>query len=275
MEHASEDAPLATDSRAGSEEVLVETTQTRGASNSRALKIAGLTTLACLLLASQVFTAYMVFDQHQQIKVLQKSSNKMERQVVRASKAGIPMKMAMPMSSLPLLDYFEDPNSPQKAPKTAPPKKQQEVAAPSVEKQLQELLKDFELPHFNNSFLANLQSLKLQANETEWTNFETWLRHWLIFQMAQKDSQQAGTKCQVEAHRSMFGAYKPQCDEQGNYKPVQCWHATHYCWCVDENGTPIEGTSMRGIPDCGQGPSSRRTLFQPVMMPDLAERVNN
>lgn len=63
----------------------------------------------------------------------------------------------------------------------------------------------------------------------------------------------AGTKCQVEAHRSMFGAYKPQCDEQGNYKPVQCWHATHYCWCVDENGTPIEGTSMRGIPDCGQG----------------------
>lgn len=54
-------------------------------SNSRALKIAGLTTLACLLLASQVFTAYMVFDQKQQIHNLQKNSERMGKQLTRSS----------------------------------------------------------------------------------------------------------------------------------------------------------------------------------------------
>lgn len=54
-------------------------------SNSRALKIAGLTTLACLLLASQVFTAYMVFSQKEQIHSLQKSSEKMDKQLTRSA----------------------------------------------------------------------------------------------------------------------------------------------------------------------------------------------
>lgn len=52
-------------------------------SNSRAFKIAGLTTLACLLLASQVFTAYTLFGQKQQIHTLQKNSDRMSRQLTR------------------------------------------------------------------------------------------------------------------------------------------------------------------------------------------------
>lgn len=52
-------------------------------SNSRAITIAGLTTLACLLLASQVFTAYMVLDHKQQIHSLQKNSERMSKQMIR------------------------------------------------------------------------------------------------------------------------------------------------------------------------------------------------
>ena len=38
---------------------------------------------------------------------------------------------------------------------------------------------------------------------------------------------------------------------------MQCWHATGYCWCVDETGTAIEGTTMRGRPDCNKGRGQR------------------
>lgn len=34
----------------------------------------------------------------------------------------------------------------------------------------------------------------------------------------------------------------PQCDEQGNYRPLQCHGSTGYCWCVDGAGQEIAGT---------------------------------
>lgn len=61
--------------------------------------------------------------------------------------------------------------------------------------------------------------------------------------------------------RSRIGSYKPQCDEQGRYLPMQCWHATGYCWCVDESGTTVEGTTMRGRPDCQRGRGHRLKVF--------------
>lgn len=73
---------------------------------------------------------------------------------------------------------------------------------------------DVSLPKFNETFLANLQTLRQQINESEWQvkrpnptcvdknwagvknitisnifslqTFESWMRNWLIFQMAQK-----------------------------------------------------------------------------------------
>ncbi|XP_047441670.1 CD74 molecule, major histocompatibility complex, class II invariant chain a [Mugil cephalus] len=270
MEHPAEEVPRARGSLTGSEQALLGPT-IRGGSNSRALKIAGLTTLACLLLASQVFTAYMVFNQKQQIHTLQKNSERMSKQVTRSSQgAGAPMRMAMPMKTLPLLMDF-NPDEDSKKPT-------EETAVVSVEKQLMELMQDSSMPHFNETFLDNLQSLKQQINESDWKKFESWMRYWLIFQLAQQKppappTQSAPlikTKCQMEAAPggSKIGSYKPQCDEQGRYKPMQCWHATGFCWCVDESGNPIEGTSIRGRPDCHRGAPAygRRMMVPPMLM---------
>ncbi|MEY6412367.1 hypothetical protein WJF12_23365, partial [Salmonella enterica subsp. enterica serovar Corvallis] len=154
-----EDAPLARGSTSGSHEVLINNAGPTGGSNSRALKIAGVTTLACLLVASQVFTAYMVFDQKQQIHTLQKSSERIGRQMTRTSQGVAPARMAIPMNSLPLqMDFTEDDSKSSKTPLI----KLQDTAIVSLEKQVMDLVKDVSLPQFNETFLANLKSLKQQ-----------------------------------------------------------------------------------------------------------------
>uniref|UniRef100_A0A8C6UEQ4 CD74 molecule, major histocompatibility complex, class II invariant chain a n=1 Tax=Neogobius melanostomus TaxID=47308 RepID=A0A8C6UEQ4_9GOBI len=279
MEHVSEDAPLARDSRTGSEQVLVEPAGPTGSSNRQALKIAGITTLVCLLLSAQAFTAYMVFNQRQQIQGLEGTNKELQKQMVQRPSVN-PQRMVMPEGSLPLLDFSDDEKSPNPTTTKPAPKVQLNKARPSVEEQLQEFMKDFELPHFNQSFLANLETLQQQLNETSWTSFESWLRYWLLFQMAQKTptshtASLTWKKCLREAssgpRRGMLGSYRPQCDEQGNYRPMQCWHSTRQCWCVDENGTPIEGSKTQGHLDCDKVLRSSRTSAH-VMRPGLFEK---
>ena len=61
-----------------------------------------------------------------------------------------------------------------------------------------------------------------------------------------------------------IGEYIPQCEEDGSYSSIQCWWSTGYCWCVDENGAEIPGTSLgpsEGIPNCNQQEDSLNVLF--------------
>uniref|UniRef100_A0A8C1Y9A9 Thyroglobulin type-1 domain-containing protein n=1 Tax=Cyprinus carpio TaxID=7962 RepID=A0A8C1Y9A9_CYPCA len=45
-------------------------------------------------------------------------------------------------------------------------------------------------------------------------------------------------------------AFIPQCDEKGQYKPLQCLGTTRRCWCVDSTGQERVGT--RTMPGTAQ-----------------------
>lgn len=62
----------------------------------------------------------------------------------------------------------------------------------------------------------------------------------------------------------------PQCDDQGNFVPLQCHGSTGFCWCVDRNGHEVPGTQTppgSTPPHCGPTPGEllpqRNTLCPP------------
>ncbi|XP_072518210.1 CD74 molecule, major histocompatibility complex, class II invariant chain b [Salminus brasiliensis] len=97
--------------------------QPRGGSNKQALKVAGLTVLAAVLIAGQAFTAYMVYSQKERLTTLEHHSSRLEELSRRATVMRAPMKMALPMNSLPLL-MDDAAAGEKKAPSTPPPKKE-------------------------------------------------------------------------------------------------------------------------------------------------------
>ena len=77
----------------------------------------------------------------------------------------------------------------------------------------------------------------------------------LLFQINFAFAQESLTPCeQVQANEAgLIGEFVPQCEEDGSYASTQCWGSTGECWCVDEYGIEIPGTTSspgQGMPDC-------------------------
>ncbi|KAM9832838.1 H-2 class II histocompatibility antigen gamma chain-like isoform X2 [Syngnathus typhle] len=250
MEKTGENTPM---QRTDSAEPLVGGARYRGRPTGYALKVASLTILACLLVASQVFVAIMVFSQKQQIHTLQKDFDGLSRQLHAAQVA--PFKLRQPMNHFPQMQAFADLDS---VATKAPVKEEKKMESIGVDEMLGLMEENFEMPKFNDTVLGNLKSLKKQLNQSNWKSFESWLRNWIIFHMSQQKpptptGSSTKTKCQIRAEvkSSQLDPFRPVCDLKGRYEAIQCWHVIGVCWCVDvDSGAAIEGTFTKGRPKC-------------------------
>uniref|UniRef100_A0A2K5QL35 Ia antigen-associated invariant chain n=1 Tax=Cebus imitator TaxID=2715852 RepID=A0A2K5QL35_CEBIM len=118
-------------------------------------------------------------------------------------------------------------------------------------------------PPLKGSLSENLKHLKNTMETMDWKIFESWLHHWLLFEMSKHSLEQkptevppkALTKCQEEVSRIPDvhpGSFRPKCDENGNYLPLQCYGSIGYCWCVFPNGTEVPNTRSRGHHNCSE-----------------------
>uniref|UniRef100_A0A8D0DUH8 CD74 molecule n=1 Tax=Salvator merianae TaxID=96440 RepID=A0A8D0DUH8_SALMN len=223
--------------------------QPEGRSCGRGTVYTAFSILVALLLAGQAVTGYFIYQHQTQISKITKSTQELKLKSLTESLPHNPkpvgqLRMAnmMPMVMMDPSDSSEN----------------EMKLTNSTEDQVKRvLMKENPLrkfPELKNSFMENVRSLKTRMDYNDWKEFEVWMHKWLLFRLAQNEApdQKVKTKCQEEeCNKGVHpGKFCPQCDEKGDYLPIQCFHSTGFCWCVYKNGTMIEGTEVRGRPDC-------------------------
>uniref|UniRef100_A0A8D2PI85 CD74 molecule n=1 Tax=Zosterops lateralis melanops TaxID=1220523 RepID=A0A8D2PI85_ZOSLA len=220
-----------------------------------------LSILVALLIAGQAVTVYFVYQQSGQISKLTKTSQNLQLEALtrklpanakpvskmRMAKANPPMMMSV-LHPAPFEDFSVNP-----------------PASNKTEDQVKHLLLQGDpskmFPELKDSLMDNLKKLRSTMDHVDWKAFESWMHKWLLFEMAKNTqsedhkaipAEKVLTKCQAEATlgSDQLGSYRPQCDENGDYRPKQCRFSTGFCWCSYKNGTKIEGTDTRGKLDC-------------------------
>ncbi|XP_062904848.1 nidogen-2 isoform X5 [Mobula hypostoma] len=74
------------------------------------------------------------------------------------------------------------------------------------------------------------------------------------------EQQREWTEAEMSLRGPLLGVHIPQCDDEGNFRPMQCHSSTGHCWCVDENGREVAGTRTApgsAQPRCGLPASER------------------
>ncbi|KAI3366055.1 hypothetical protein L3Q82_009881 [Scortum barcoo] len=99
--------------------------------------------------------------------------------------------------------------------------------------------------HINARCINGLRSFQCQCRPGFYGNG---------FYCSQQEGQTVRPKTQCEQHRDSLqsgveqggrpglGAFIPQCDSDGRYRPLQCHGSTGNCWCVDSRGQERAGT---------------------------------
>ncbi|XP_032361993.1 nidogen-2 isoform X19 [Etheostoma spectabile] len=68
--------------------------------------------------------------------------------------------------------------------------------------------------------------------------------------------------------------YVPQCEQDGQFSPVQCYGETTYCWCVDQDGREVPGTRSHDVVKPACLPSVAPPTVRPLPRPDVTPPTN-
>ncbi|KAK2872906.1 hypothetical protein QQF64_017424 [Cirrhinus molitorella] len=133
----------------------------QGRSSKQILKVAGVTLLAGILIAGQAFTAYMAYNQKEQLNTLERRSDRLQ-EISSRSVMRTPMKMHLPMASLAL--KYEDEPEEKKDSTTSDPKPELTQCQKEATGEVKTLL-----PSFRPKCDANGDYQAQQCwEETEW-----------------------------------------------------------------------------------------------------------
>ncbi|XP_063784720.1 HLA class II histocompatibility antigen gamma chain isoform X3 [Pseudophryne corroboree] len=233
--------------------------------NKRSL-VTALSVFVGILIVGQAVTVYFVTQQQSKISTLLETTNKMKLDAMIKNLPGSPpdknkRKMPLVAFSMPLLSD-DDTHTMRNLEYAARASNHIEDAAKYSLLMGNPLRK---YPSFNGTILDNLRKLRKTLGEEEWMAFDSWMQQWYLFYLVQNTKTPGTpsvnkavatgapvlTPCQEKASSPVkLGAYVPQCDEDGEYTPMQCWRGTGYCWCVYNNGTEVPETRSRAKLDC-------------------------
>jgi hypothetical protein len=63
-----------------------------------------------------------------------------------------------------------------------------------------------------------------------------------------------------QSNETGIPVFVPVCRDDGSYVEVQCFYGTGYCWCVNDEGKPVPGTSIQyERPSCRQRDKRKRS----------------
>ncbi|XP_067852081.1 HLA class II histocompatibility antigen gamma chain-like [Heptranchias perlo] len=160
---------------------------------SRGFLWTGVSVLAAVLIAGQVVSVMYLLKQQDKISDLQKTTSRIESKYSASRSPSRPktmMHLRPMMMDLPIA-YIDPSAVKPKAPEPTPAKPK------TLQEQVWDLLKKEnttkEIPELNNTFSANLNTLRETMKESDWQDFEAWLRNWLLFQLVQEEEEKATT----------------------------------------------------------------------------------
>lgn len=247
--------------------VTVDNREPRTMTCNRRNVYPALSIFVALLIAGQAVSIYFITQQNGKINELDATTKELKLNEMIKKLPGSPPSQNRPQMriasfNIPLA-LRDDDGTQQKLENKA-------MASNSVDDAAQYMLQMGnplrKYPSFNGTVLDNLRKLRKTLSYQEWMLFDSWLQQWYLFYLVQNtkateptpipnDDTVTGapvmTQCQMRSQaRAMPGAFVPQCEENGDFKLMQCWRSTGYCWCVYRNGTEVPETRTRAKLDC-------------------------